>query len=115
MSIGIKVLQGTPLSGKNLCISCANMSRRVGQNLEDEIHCSSYKFETMNGDSIVKFKIASCTEYRPFNQQGIKDMEKIAWVIQPRTKGPAGFQPGDPIELELVPPSKRNNNDDYND
>lgn len=112
-----KILGGTPKSGRSLCLSCANMARRIGQNLQDQIFCSSYNFETGNGSSIVPFRVSECTEYRPFNQASIKDMNDIAWIIEPRKKGPAGFVDGaikkegeeeDESQMEIVitPPSK---------
>lgn len=89
------------------------MSRRTGQNLEDEIHCASYKFESETGSSIVPFRVAQCTEYRPFNQQGLTDMEKIAWIVEPRKKGPAGFQgEGTPMDMEIRPPKPQSDYDD---
>lgn len=58
MGLHFKVLDGnTPKSGKSLCLSCSNMARRVGQNLEDQIFCCSYKFEGSVGEpNLVPFK-----------------------------------------------------------
>lgn len=123
MSGNFKVLGGTPTSGKSLCLSCANMARRIGQNLEDQIFCSSYAFLTSSpsGDAnLVPFRVAECSEYRAFNTQSLKDMNDIAWIIQPRKRGPSGFTEGvkvgeeekGPIELEIVPPSRRKDDDD---
>jgi hypothetical protein len=123
VGLNFKVLDGTKKSGKNLCLSCGHMSRRIGQNNEDEIVCGSYKFQSdLNGASLVHFKVAECSEYRPFNQQTLKDMYESAWVVQARKKGPAGFQldPSAPktadgeeeTVIEIVPPKKRKDDDD---
>jgi len=61
MGLHFKILDGnTPRSGKSLCLSCGNMARRIGQNLEDQIYCHSYKFENSLGEgNQVPFKVAS--------------------------------------------------------
>ena len=95
--------------------------------MEDEIFCSSYVFEnTITGTGTrVPYRVAECTEYQPFNQQSMKKMEEIAWLIQPRKKGPSGFsdpakpeekeEDSSPIELEIVPPPPRKSRFSFND
>lgn len=125
MSGNFKVLNGTPKSGKSLCLSCGNMARRVGQNMEDEIYCKSYTFEnTLNasGSTRVPFKVAECTEYQPFNQSDLKSMEEMAWIIQVRKRGPAGFTGNkkgkdnkETLEIEIVPPKEHKHGSIFND
>ena len=76
---------------------------------------------------MVRFRVNECTEYRPFNQPSVRDMHDIAWIVQPKKKGPAGFDPtqaankeGEPVvespstDIEIVPPKPRKR-DDYDD
>lgn len=122
MSLTFKILDGTRKSGKSLCLSCAQMSRRLGQNNEDEIYCGSYKFETdLGGHNRVTYPVSECTEYRPFNQLGLKDMYEMAWIIEPRKRG-AGFAPDgvtilnpDELVVTIRPPSKKKSDDDSED
>jgi hypothetical protein len=98
------------------------MARRIGQNCEEEIYCRSYSFEnTVTGNgNLVPFRVAECTEYQPFNQQDLKSMYDIAWIVQVRKRGPAGF--GDAVKTteikegetvtEIVPPKKRKDEDE---
>lgn len=114
--MSFKVLGGTPKSGKSLCLSCGNMARRIGQDLQEEIFCSAYAFENpiIGSGNRVPFRVSECTEYQPFNQQGIKEMKEIAWIIQARKKGPSGFSEGvtsnnEETEtiIEILPPKEK--------
>jgi hypothetical protein len=105
MSYNFKVLGGTtPKSGKSLCLSCAHVARRLGQNMEEEIHCGSYSFDN-HSRTLVPFRVSECSDYRSFNSPSREDMDKLAWIVQVRTRGAVGFQAGR-TELEIVPPKR---------
>ena len=111
-----KIIGGTPKSGKSLCYSCTHCSRRIGQNLEEEVFCGSPSFSgEMGYPSKVRFRISECSEYRAFNSPSLGMMKEIAWTIQTRKRGPTGFQPNAPptepdkaneTEITVEPPKK---------
>jgi hypothetical protein len=112
MSSNFKILDGTPKSGKSLCLSCASMSRRISQDMEEQVFCANTKISGgygSHGPRIVPFKVAECSEYRAFTSQSLTDMYDMAWSIQARKKGPVGFtgpldSTNSTLEYEIVPP-----------
>lgn len=106
----IKVHGGaTPVSGPPLCKTCKYARQIKGQNCQELIFCQQ---DIFGEGRPVPFRVAECGSYLPFNQATMYEMEKIAWKIEARKKGPTGFQKGVevPPEMEVVvtPPKTRN-------
>jgi hypothetical protein len=108
--IQIKVNGGTPKSGKGLCHACKYASIVKGQNCEEFITCTAGMFP-LPGNSIgpVRFRVAECGKYHPSNMPWLGEMQKMAWKIEARKRGPVGFSEGQNAEMEVVvtPPRKR--------
>lgn len=118
MAMNFKILNGTPKSGKSLCLSCGLMARRISQDMEEQVYCTSNRFiESYGRGKLVPFKVAECSEYRAFTSQSLTDMYSMAWNVQARKKGPVGFtgpldSTNSTLEYEIVPPKPYE--DDYN-
>lgn len=94
----IKVRDGTPKTATSLCVSCRYATVIKGSNFQYMIRC--HRIEQM-----VRFPVSECSEYENKSMPTQYDMEQIAWIVQTRNRGPAGFQ-GDKTEIEIVPPKK---------
>lgn len=88
--------------------------------MEEKIVCSAGMWHESRG--VVTFKVAECNEYHPLNVPWLREMEQMAWKIEARKRGPAGFakagtlpQAGeDEMEVTVEPPSRpRSPLDDY--
>jgi hypothetical protein len=69
------------------------------------IFCDTLPFK----NDIVPFRVAECGKYHPSTMPYLHEMEAMAWKIEARKRGPAGF--GDAVtstEMEIVvtPPRK---------
>lgn len=109
MSLKIKIQNGTPQIGKNLCLDCKHAHIVKGFNGEVAIRCSDVFFRS--GPGPVPFQVAECTEFKSRTTPSKGEMEAIAWQITPRKRGPKGFQQaaeGEKTEMEVVikPPKK---------
>jgi hypothetical protein len=102
MSVHIK--NGTPLHGESKCQTCVNaLIRRGYRESEEEVVCqASYP------DRRVPFPVRECSAYIETKRQSLEQMEKIAWMLAPRSgKRPAGFVTGSEVrkdedEIELI-------------
>src|SRR6266478_8305309 len=107
MSLHIKILGGTPVSGKSLCHSCREGKVVRGQNKEEKVVCESYGlwYDTRY---VVTFPVAECSEYKPKNMPSLSEMEDMAWKVEARKRGPSGFSaPENNLEIVISPPSKK--------
>jgi hypothetical protein len=117
MAIRLKIMQGeTPKSGKSLCVTCKRGSVVRGQNCEEIVFCQSGPFD----GAAVPFRISECASYHPVNVPWLHEMHEMAWKIEARKRGPAGFGEGvkaDENEMEIIvtPPKKRSEPDWYDD
>ena len=120
MSGHLKVINGTPTSGKSRCDSCVHCQTVKGQNCEEIKTCEQGMFGAALGldrwgvrrlPGRIIFKVSDCTGYRESTQISLGDMEKIAWTISARKRGSVGFAEGqtNPDELEMVisPPERK--------
>lgn len=99
--IQIKVKDGTPISGKSLCITCKHSGIVKGQNGEISVHCNSGVFEYRMGH--VPWKVAECSKFMPSNMPYRHEMEEMAWKIEARKRGPKGFEiPAGESEMEII-------------
>lgn len=71
----------------------------TGQNCEEVIICGDHIF---GPSGRVPFKIASCSSYHPSNIAWLYEMKEIAWKVEARKRGPAGFTNPDTTEMEIV-------------
>lgn len=91
--LSIKIHGGTPQLGKGLCHTCKHARIVRGQNCEERIVCTGGLFETSyGGDGVVQFRVAECSRYHPINMPWLHEMEEIAWTVEARRRGDAGFQ-----------------------
>lgn len=94
MSVQFKIVGGTPKLGKSLCATCKHAVHAKGQNMEEVIRCRGGVFSAGgDGPGFVPFRIAECSEYHPMNMPYLYEMKEIAWNIEARKRGQAGFQP----------------------
>lgn len=104
----IKVQDGTPRSDeKSLCLRCRNAAIRQGVDLQYKIRC--YTFEEN-----VTYAVSKCTAFDDKRQPSLFDMRAVAWNVETRNRGPAGFVPGKNPEddkanltVEITPPKKK--------
>jgi len=96
-----KVQGGTPIGHQSLCSTC-----RYAQNIQ------GYEFQTINicnrngmRPQVVEFSVERCSGYDDKRVPSLYDMEQIAWSVQSRNRGPAGFGQ-DNVEIEIEPPVK---------
>lgn len=94
----IKVRDGTPKTATSLCVTCRNATIVKGTNLQQLVRCSDL-------ERLINFPVADCTGYENKAHPRMYQLEEIAWIVQSRARGPAGFQ-GDRTEIEIVPPKK---------
>lgn len=106
----LNIVGGTPQGNKPLCHTCQEAVRIKGMNGEDVIRCRVFS----NGSGYygtVTFPVYECGEYLEKNRMHLYEMEKIAYTIEARRKGPPGFQASatDPGEMEITikPPVKK--------
>jgi len=107
MALQLHVIGGTPKQGKSLCMTCKHAGIVRGQNMEEHIECNQGMFSSTH--SRVPFRVAECSSYHPSNMPWLHEMKAIAWNIEARKRGPAGFEKPVDGEMEVVvtPPKKR--------
>jgi len=98
----IKIHGATPKGGKSLCLTCKRAAVVKGQNCQEIIFCLNGPFREKGR---IPFKVAECGSYHPVNVPWLHEMEDMAWKIEARKRGPAGFN--DPTargegEMEIV-------------
>ena len=102
----LKIMNGTPKSGKSLCKSCKNAMIIRGQNMEERILCNLSGFSMIwgFGSPVVEFAVAECSKYQEVNSPSLAEMKQIAWEVTARKRGSVGFGDGvtNPDELETV-------------
>lgn len=95
-----KIHGATPKGGPSLCRSCKNAKMVTGQNGEEIVKCHTF-------DRFVGFRVATCTEWHPMNMPWKYEMEDMAWIVQARKRGPAGFKDEQGhVEYEIKPPQR---------
>lgn len=106
MSVQFKILGQTPKSGKALCVTCKRAKIIKGQRFEELILCHIFNGSGTTGSrgGVVPFRVAECSEYHPMNRPWLHEMEDMAWIIEARKRGPAGFEasPEDESIMEVV-------------
>jgi hypothetical protein len=102
MSVHIK--NGTPLHGESKCQTCSKAHIQRGFSESEEVVVCQATYP----EHRVHFRVRECTSYNELERQTLKQMEDIAWVVQPRgSKRRAGFLPGSELldvedEIELI-------------
>lgn len=88
--MSIRVKGGTPLHAESLCRSCTQAHIVRGYSASEEIVVCRATYPGRR----VPFAVRDCTGYVSTTSQVLDDMEKIAWVLEPRgPKRRAGFLP----------------------
>lgn len=80
-----KVYGGTPKGGRSLCYKCRYSHVIRSLNLQEVIRCDFVE----NRD--ITFNVVECSKFNPKDQPDVHQMEKIAWVVETRNRGPWGF------------------------
>lgn len=94
-----KVHGGTPVGNQSLCVTCRAAHVVRGVNMQEMTICRVGQAFT------VKFPVATCSAYDDKRQPPIWEMEKIAWQVQSRSRGPVGFTGGRSLLITIEPPS----------
>ena len=98
-----KVIGGTPKTQPSLCLSCEHSLVIKSPNLETRAFCGFF------GRMPVPFEVIECNQYGKKGEPNKYEMEKIAWTVETRTRGPKGFTPPtDEREIVINPPKKKN-------
>lgn len=100
----IKIQGATPKSGKSICLTCKKGTVVKGQNCQEVVFCNVFQ----NSGGVVPFRVAECGEYHPVNVPWLHEMEALAWKIEARRRGPAGFTTPDEDVMEVVVVRPRN-------
>jgi hypothetical protein len=99
--LSLKIVGGeTPKTGKPLCKSCKHASFVRSQTGVERTVCDTHLFNASK--HIVTFPVYSCTAYHPSNVPWLNEMEDMAWIVEARKRGPAGFQQPGEGEMEIV-------------
>ena len=100
----IKVKDGTPKTARSLCETCSQATVVKGANLEHIVKCGIL-------DKIMNFSVSECSDYNNRTAASLSQMEKIAWRVESRERGPVGFQqtPRE-IDILITPPKKGEEN-----
>jgi hypothetical protein len=98
-----KVIGGTPKTQPSLCLSCEHSLVIKSPNLEQRVFCGILgRFE-------VPFVVIECNNYNKKGEPSKYEMEKIAWTVETRNRGPKGFvKPLEENEVVISPPKKKN-------
>lgn len=116
MSVQFKIVGGTPKLGKSLCATCKHAVHAKGQNMEEVVRCRGGVFGSgSDGPSFVPFRIAECSEYHPLNMPYLYEMREIAWNIEARKRGQAGFKKEEPGDIQVVVTKPKRSHDPLDD
>lgn len=86
--MAFNVKNGTPLHGPSLCESCVHARVTKGYRESEQLVICDHGYPERE----VKFPVRSCSGFVEVKRQTLKQMEDIAWLIQPRgSKRQAGF------------------------
>lgn len=90
-------------------MGCKHASVVRGQNMQEVIECGYGLFKA--NAHVVPFRVAECSEYLEKNVPSLHEMKEIAWNIEARKRGPAGFDAGNnEIEVIITGPKKNSDN-----
>lgn len=93
----IKVKDGTKLSAPtSLCASCSNVTHIKGASLSEEIQFCSAVYPA----SQISFPVVSCTDFSRRGDTKLKDMEKVAWIVNIKGGRAVGFVTPDQFKEE---------------
>lgn len=86
--MSVHIRNGTPLHGESKCQTCVNALIKKGfRESEENVVC-----QATYPDRRVPFRVRECSAYLETKRQTLKQMEDIAWVVEPRGgKRKAGF------------------------
>jgi hypothetical protein len=102
-----KVKGGTLRGGLSLCVTCRAAHNVTGMNNQYLTICRIGP----GPGFVVKFPVAECSSYDDKRIPSVWDMEKIAWEVRSRNRGPVGFKDeGRSLEVVISPPDPNRNN-----
>lgn len=102
--MAFNVKNGTPLHASSLCETCMYAFSAKGYRASEELVICQRTYP----EHVVRFQVRDCSGYVEVKRQTLKQMEDIAWVLQPRgSKRQAGFispseRNDDGSEIELI-------------
>lgn len=106
----LKMSGATPSGNKSLCYTCKHSIVVKGINCEEAILCNEAFYK--NGATLVPFRVAECTMFQNRNHPEKYEMEKIAWSVEARRRGPVGFdQCSNEMDIVITEPKKKDDND----
>lgn len=102
-----KVQGGTPRGGLPLCVTCRAAHNITGVNMQAITICR------VGAPFRVQFPVSQCSTYDDKRNPAVWEMEKIAWEVNSRNRGPVGFADnGRMLEIVITPPGPDRNSPD---
>lgn len=94
-----KVMGGTPQGEKSLCTTCRMAQNIRGLNFQEVVLCHAY-----TPAFAVPFPVETCSIYDDKRVPSLYQMERIAWAVTSRSRGPVGFGGAGAQEVHIEPP-----------
>lgn len=95
-----KVHGGTPVGNKSLCVTCRYAKNTQGLHLQQHTTCLYTHYKPIE----ITYPISTCSVYDDKRMPSYYQMEQIAWIVQTRSRGPAGFA-GNMNDVVIRPPN----------
>jgi hypothetical protein len=93
----VRIKNGTPMHGESLCETCVHAHLVKGfRESEQLVVC-----QACYPERTVPFRVRECSGYTQVKRQTLKQMEEIAWVLDPKgNKRRAGFVPASELRKD---------------
>jgi len=93
----VRIENGTPIHGQPLCEACVHAHIVKGFRESDVMVVCQASYP----ERLVPFHVRECSRFIEVKRQTLKQMEEIAWVLDPRgSKRRAGFVPAGELDKE---------------
>ncbi len=97
-----KVRGGTPKGSTSLCLRCRSAFVVRGLNLEEIVDCRKMEMR-------MTFRVESCSQFDDKSRPSLYEMERVAWIVTSRNRGPVGFSGERTAEIHIEPPDQNIN------
>ena len=94
-----KVRGGTPKGSDSICLGCRHAFVIKGVNNQQIVHCQPV-------EKTIRFPVYECSQFDDKSQPPLYEMQRIAWTVHSRNRGPMGFADGRQLEVVIEPPTK---------
>ena len=97
MTTKLVIKNDVPETGESLCSTCTWAHIQKGYRQSEEVVYCDYAYPPRH----VPFKVSQCTKYNDKTLPSMRQMEKMAWILEVRPGGKvAGFIQASPDEDE---------------